>query len=112
MTFHRPCRIVIEVFSIVGYLCLFLVIPESRAQDEWVFELVDNGKMFDMMSEQSLIVDAQGHSHVAYGGDFLYYARFDGVTWHHETADISACWILRIYSTGFSRLPAYQLSGS
>jgi hypothetical protein len=78
---------VIEVFSIVGYLCLFLVIPESRAQNEWAFELVDNGKMFDMMSEQSLIVDAEGHSHIAYGEDFLYYARFDGVTWHHETAD-------------------------
>jgi hypothetical protein len=42
------------------------------------------------MGNRSLQLDAEGHPHIAYGGDHLYYARHDGTQWHYEVADGSA----------------------
>ena len=53
--------------------------------DGWVIECVDCPKQFDNMTNRSLRLDAEGHPHIAYGGDGLYYAWHDGADWHYET---------------------------
>ncbi len=39
------------------------------------------------MSDRSLRLDPNGHPHIVYGGDHLYYAWHDGAYWHYETVD-------------------------
>jgi hypothetical protein len=39
------------------------------------------------MSDRSLRLDADGYPHIAHGTDDLYYAYYDGTTWHRETVD-------------------------
>ena len=41
------------------------------------------------MSSRSIAVDSNNHPHFAYGGDHLYYAYYDGSSWHYETVDSS-----------------------
>jgi hypothetical protein len=65
------------------------VLPASALGGDWVIETVDAPKMFSEMTDRSLRLDAAGHPHVAYGEDHLYYARYDGTTWHYETVDSS-----------------------
>ena len=61
-----------------------------HAQDEcWELEVVDPTMSYCAQSDRGLVLDAAGHPHIAYGGDFLYYAHFDGTTWHRETVDVS-----------------------
>ena len=51
----------------------------------WLIECVICPKPFWSMTDRSLRVDRQGQPHIAYGGDQLYYAWFDGTAWHDET---------------------------
>jgi len=57
--------------------------------DGWVIECTDCLKQFSNMTDRSLRLDAAGHPHIAYGGDHLYYAWNDGVSWQLETVDAS-----------------------
>lgn len=57
------------------------------ADGTWQIECVDCPKNFRWMTDRSLQLDAQGHPHLAYGGDHLYYAYHDGSQWHLEIAD-------------------------
>ena len=75
-------------------LGLLLVVMVSAAdpaeQEQWVIECADCPKQFGGMDSRSLRLDADGHPHIAYGGDHLYYAWYDGTSWHYETADESS----------------------
>lgn len=51
----------------------------------WLIECIICPKPFWSMTDRSLRVDRQGYPHIAYGGDQLYYAWFDGTVWHDET---------------------------
>ena len=53
----------------------------------WMIECVDCPKYFFKMTDRSLRLDANGHPHIAYGDDHLYYAWYDGSIWHFEAAD-------------------------
>ena len=55
----------------------------------WQIECVDCPKSFESMTNRSLALDAEGHPHIAYGVDHLYYAWHDGSVWHYETVDDS-----------------------
>jgi len=57
--------------------------------DRWITQCVDCPRQFMNMTDRSLRLDAQGYPHIAYGMDHLYYAKYDGVQWHSETADSS-----------------------
>ncbi len=59
---------------------------QSTASD-WQTECVDCPRQFRNMTDRSLQLDAEGHPHIAYGGDHLYYAWNDGIDWHIETVD-------------------------
>ncbi|MEK6560031.1 MAG: hypothetical protein AABZ43_07790 [Planctomycetota bacterium] len=41
------------------------------------------------MSSRAIAVDSNNHPHFTYGGDHLYYAYYDGSSWHYETVDSS-----------------------
>jgi len=59
-----------------------------KSDDEWNIYCVHNGKLFSGMSNQSLVLDANGKPHIAYGQTHLYYAWYDE-DWHIETVDDS-----------------------
>ncbi len=63
--------------------------PAAPTALTWQIERVDAPKTFLEMGSRSLALDALGHPHIAYGGDHLYYAWYDGTSWHLETADPS-----------------------
>ncbi len=56
-------------------------------QANWSIEPVDAPRYFALMGDRSLALDAAGNPHIAYGGDALYYAWFDGTAWHTEVVD-------------------------
>ena len=56
----------------------------------WEIEWVETSKTIYDMRDNSLALDANGHPHVAYGGDHLYYAACDGAAWTTQTVDSSA----------------------
>jgi hypothetical protein len=67
-----------------------LVVASPPVQGQvWQIEVAEYGKQFEGMTDRSLRLDAQGHPHIAYGGDHLYYAFHDGVSWQCEVADAS-----------------------
>jgi hypothetical protein len=56
---------------------------------QWETQAVVAPKSFETLGEHSLQLDAQNHPHVAYGGDWLYYAWYDGGNWIREVVDDS-----------------------
>jgi hypothetical protein len=63
--------------------------PAPNVSPAWTVQRVDAPKRFEQMEDRSLALDAAGHPHLAYGGDFLYYAYHDGTAWRTETVDDS-----------------------
>ena len=62
--------------------------PVGQAESAiWHSECVDCPKSVFEIGDRSLALDSAGFPHVAYAGDALYYARFDGMAWHVETID-------------------------
>ncbi len=55
----------------------------------WQIMRVDAPHQFTGMRDRSLALDAAGRPHIAYGGDFLYDASYDGSAWHIEVVDPS-----------------------
>ncbi len=53
----------------------------------WQATCIDCPRAFDSLADHSLQVDSQGRLHVAYGGDHLYYATFDGLAWQRAVVD-------------------------
>lgn len=61
--------------------------PSTNASIFWIKQCVDCPKSFLYFSERGLQIDGNGQSHIAYGGDHLYYAWFDGVNWNYNIVD-------------------------
>jgi len=61
--------------------------PSSWVEGSWQIEMVDAPKAFRFLGNRSLAWDNNGHAHVAYGSDRLYYAWHDGVSWQLSTVD-------------------------
>ena len=56
----------------------------SPAEAVWSIETVDDPKTF---YDSDIVLDSSNHPHIAYGGDQLYYAYFDGAQWQYEVVD-------------------------
>jgi len=82
-------QIVSDVHWVPALVLLVLWFSVNQAHP-WTVEAVDCPKWFAGMSDRSLALDADGHPHVIYGGDRLYYATYDGTSWCYETADTSS----------------------
>lgn len=59
------------------------------SSDTWKIEAVDAPKYFTAFYSRAIAVDASNHPHIAYGGEHLYYAYYDGSTWNYQTVDSS-----------------------
>ena len=57
------------------------------SQFRWAVECVDCPVMVTGFNERALRLDKDGHPHAVYGGNHLYYAWHDGLTWHREVVD-------------------------
>jgi uncharacterized repeat protein (TIGR01451 family) len=77
---------------LLGVLSPVLALLPGRAVaaggQDWTVECVDCPKVFATTSE-ALQIDAAGRPHIAYGGDHLYYAWYDGMSWQKEVVDDS-----------------------
>ena len=66
------------------------------------------------MGQHSLRLDAAGHPRIAYGGDHLYYAWYDGAAWHTETADnapsVGRYASLALDAAGYPHISYYDLA--
>ena len=86
---HSKSKYLLVVGLLASLLAQWVFQATPAAADGWVIECVDCPKYFTDMTDRSLQLDAEGHPHMAYGCDHLYYARYDGTDWHYETADDS-----------------------
>lgn len=59
---------------------------------KWSVECIDcpPDLEFNSLTERSLAVDDDGHLHVAYGRNKLFYSAYDGTAWRHEVIDTFA----------------------
>jgi hypothetical protein len=69
--------------------CRSLASATQTYTDEWHVECVDYTKQFRQLTDRSVQLDSEGYPHIAYGGKHLYYARYDGQTWHYDVVDES-----------------------
>lgn len=68
-------------------LALFFCVSSVNA---WTIEAVDTPRNFSYSSSRSIAVDKNGYVHIAYGGEHLYHAYYDGKVWQYETVDSSS----------------------
>ena len=55
----------------------------------WATQRITHERLFTNMGDHSLRLDSTGKAHIAFGGDHLYYASYDGTNWTVETVDSS-----------------------
>lgn len=60
---------------------------EQAFTPTWATERIGFSKTFGRTTDRSLVLDSSNYPHIAYGGDHLYYAWYDGSTWYKETVD-------------------------
>jgi len=70
-------------------ILLALFLSPSASFAEWTIEAADAPKAISYLDQRAIAVDGYDRPHVAYGGDHLYYAYFDGSQWQYETVDSS-----------------------
>ncbi len=63
--------------------------PEQSASSALTITRVETPRMFRYMGQRSLRMDSTSnhYPHVAYGGNFLYYASYDATGWHTQIVD-------------------------
>ena len=79
-------RLLLSLCLIVFALVLFQV---NTSEAAWKKKVVDDKRKFSNFYSRAIAVDASNHPHIAYGGDHLYYAYYDGSTWNYQTVDSS-----------------------
>ena len=62
---------------------------KSAFSASWTTEAVDAPKYFTDFYPRAIAIDGFNRPHIAYGGDHLYHAYFDGIEWRNETVDNS-----------------------
>ena len=62
---------------------------KSAFSASWTTEAVDAPKCFTDFYQRAIAIDGFNRPHIAYGGDHLYHAYFDGIEWQYETVDNS-----------------------
>ena len=77
------------VLPVRAYVCLScavisVIICLTASASTWHIEAVDAPKYFE---QSSIKVDTNGNVHIAYGGDHLYYATYNGSEWSYQTVD-------------------------
>ena len=84
--------VIIFLFLLFADLHTSLSATAANTGGIWQVECVDCPHRIDEMGDHSLRLDAEGHPHIAYGGDALYYAYDDGSGWQVVTVDDTPGW--------------------
>src|SRR4030042_266363 len=85
-------------FLLICAATLFVFLP-CVASAAWTIEPVDSPKLFSHSYQRAIAVEkTTNYPHIAYGGDNLYHAYFDGTDWKYETVDnsVGAGWATSI----------------
>lgn len=88
-----PKRILVIFFL---FLNIFLLVITNIFADNWTIKTIDYSDykkysdFFDNFYSSAIAVDSNGRPHIAYGGNHLYYAYYDGSIWRYETIDSSS----------------------
>ena len=75
-------------------LCLFFILVTlvvfrvNTSEAAWSIETAVISKYFSYSSSRAIAVDASGNPHIVYGSNNLFYAYYNGSSWHYETIDI------------------------
>lgn len=72
-------------FSLIFVFLSFCLSTKTLAQYKWHVETVA-GKAFDL-DPRSIAIDKKGRPHIAYGGSHLFYAYYDGTSWHFKIVE-------------------------
>jgi len=80
---------------------------EPASVQGWALPCIDCPQNRIWMGDQALRLDSQGLPHLAYGGDEVYYARFDGSAWQVEAVAGRTFWVGNWYQAA----PALALDG-
>ena len=68
-------------WMLLSLIALLFALPRPYVKaDTWIRECVDCPRSFWYMTGRSLVLDAHGRPHIAYGDDHLYYAWHDGAS--------------------------------
>ncbi|WOE69577.1 PKD domain-containing protein [Hydrogenimonas thermophila] len=81
-----------KIFSIFLFFISFILQDAVASQstyilNNWKIDFAYNPKFIKLPSQRSVTVDSNNTTHIVYGGDKLYHAFFDGITWHYEIID-------------------------
>jgi len=77
------------VLSLILSFCIISFFA-AQAMAGWTTEFADAPKYFTHFYSRAIAVDSNGFPHIAYGGDHLYHAYHDGMSWNYETIDPSS----------------------
>jgi hypothetical protein len=73
-----------------AHLIRTTTVEEENARSDGlgrIIERADAPRDFAWATDRSLTLDSSGRPHIAYGGDNLYHAWYDGSAWHSEVVD-------------------------
>ncbi len=83
---EKGCR---RIIALLIPLLIFVLSCENQVDASWHMEEVDAPHLFGQFHERSMAISPDGTVHIAYGGDHLYHAWYDGNAWNYETVDPS-----------------------
>jgi hypothetical protein len=83
-------RIIKKGFTLLFlFVTVLLILLPSVTFAGWTIEDVDAPKYFSDFYPRAIALDSADRPHIAYGGDYLYHAYYDGSGWQYETVDTS-----------------------
>jgi hypothetical protein len=62
----------------------------TSSATRWTTETIVKEKYSQHFYSRAIAIDTNGHPHIVYGGNNLYYAYHDGSKWHIVTVDPSS----------------------
>lgn len=65
----------------------FIILFSSVSIASWDTSIVDKPKVFGEITDRAVVRDSSGILHMAYVGNALFHARFDGERWSYEIVD-------------------------
>ena len=82
----HKCRFLTMIFALAAVFILFQAMAVYAGP--WSVRTIDAPRQFRNLTSRSMVID-NGQPYIAYGGDHLYHAYYDGKEWQREIVDSS-----------------------
>src|SRR5574337_156486 len=76
-----------SLFTVLFLNCILSF--ENPSEAAWKKVAIDDPKSFYSFCPRAIAIDKGNRPHIAYGGDHLYYAYYNGKKWIYKTLDFS-----------------------